>query len=326
MPRIWLLLVLLIVVSPVRAQEESPALLTVSSAVARMGGSPFDTQDWIAELGQLDTATQSLRVLLPLWGANAPAYAAQVTSMQWSPLGRRLALVLKDHQGAESILLYNAYKFDFELLLSPKDGLTQLRSLSWSPDTKYFVFSAQDSSGLEQIYEVKIPGFEVNSLLEGRLPAISPDGQQMAYIAPDGGLYVLTIATHETQFLSMLHGEVGAVAWYQDRITAAVGGSILEADPNTHELKTLYEFTPKSGQDVKILSLAWSRQTMVFVLNVHGSTDSLSQILTFTGGQVRVLAERRYTITTLPDDARIFISAVYQPPGAYLHGGAGGDL
>ncbi len=322
----WVLLVLLIAVSPVRAQEAAPTLLTVSSAVARMGGSPFDTPDWIAELGQLDTATQSFRVLLPLWGANAPAYAAQVTSMQWSPLGRRLALILKDHQGAESILLYNTYKFDFELLLSPKEGLTQLRSLSWSPDTKYFVFSALDASGLEQIFEVKIPGFEVNPLLEGRLPAISPDGQQMAYIAPDGGLYVLAVATHETQFLSMFNGEAAAIGWNQNGVTVAVQGSILEVDTSTRQLKTLYEFTPKSGQDVKILSLAWSRQTMVFVLNVHGSTDSLSQILTFMDGQVRVLAERRYTITTLPEDARIFISAVYQPPGAYLHGGAGGDL
>lgn len=323
--KLLVLLTLLVVMSPVRAENDTPipALLTVSSATARFGGSPFDTTEWVAELGQLDTVTLSHRVLLPLWGADAPAYAAQVTSMAWSPLGKRLALSLVDTQGAESILLYNARKYDFELLLSPKDGLTRLSSLSWSPDTKFFVFSALDMSGVEQIFEIKIPGFEVKPIIEGRLPAISPDGKNIAYIAPDGGLYLLTIESHETEFISRMGSAVSAISWQGNTITVAVGGKISTLEVETRQFKVLYEFAPESGEDVTISSIAWSRRTLVFVLNVR---EYISQILALTDGQVLVLAERRYTSATLPDDARIFLSAVFQPPGAFLYGGGGGDL
>jgi Tol biopolymer transport system component len=68
---------------------------------------------------------------------------------------------------------------------------THVGSFAWSPDSRRVAFYETDTGGNTEIFVVESDGSRLRSLGPGQSPAWSPRGDQIAFVAPDGRLYVM---------------------------------------------------------------------------------------------------------------------------------------
>ena len=145
---------------------------------------------------------------------------------RWSPDLRFVAYLYHDPAaGVIDLWLHdNGDVSDSALSRGGIAGLDE-RSLSWSPDSRFLLYSAAQPDGMERdIYRVEIStgqtvNLAANSPVWDSAPAWSPDGRFVAYQFTASGeqdVYVIAVAGGEGVNVSNLPGEDYALSWCPD--------------------------------------------------------------------------------------------------------------
>ena len=313
------------------AYQATPALLTVGSVIPRFDESPFTSEQWLAEISQLDTATGQHTVLVPLWGANAPLYAAQISALSWSPHSDLLAMTLIDSQGRVGLVLFDAGNESYRPVISFEDGYTQISRASWQPDATEIVFSASTESEIPQILGFNLLLSSTTVLNAGRMPVFSPSGAAMIYLNAADEAVIMADGTERTYVLP--YEKVTSWLWLPDETGLLIntGTQIFTFDLTSQRSTLIFEGALVEYTEVSLPGMAMSPDgTQIALTRVGSSPDAtgISQVITvdLATQRMTIQAERVFT-TTLPDDPRLFLQVDYQPPGAALPGAsAEGDF
>ncbi|HLA42955.1 MAG TPA: hypothetical protein VJZ27_05940 [Aggregatilineales bacterium] len=317
------------------AQFEREYELTVSSVLPRFESSPYVTEDWISEIGQLNTVDNKLDIVLPLWGANALAYPNEVRSLRWSFRSDYLGMVFIDKQGRESIASLDINAQQINILVPA--GYTHISPISWSQDSRRITFSAVGSDGIEQVMLLSLPGLEIEAIAEGKLPTFSPESDRIAFLAPNDGvmLYTLEDKSEERQ-IPLEFPQATGLVWSGDGQAIAVthAANITTFDLETripHRIFDAFDYLAVEFQSgaatVRTYSASWSpdNQQIAFVLNVRDEIvlGNVSQVLSvdITSGEVTEHLRRSFPFDPAepsPADPRLFLSVSYQARGAFI--------
>lgn len=325
-----ILLTLSVLCSPnpkeISAFQNTSALLTVGSSIARFEGTPLKTNQWLAEIGQLDTITGEHTVLLPLWGANAPANAAQINGLSWSHNTQQLAITLTDSSGKAGLILFDARTQSYQTILAFGHNYTEISRPSWSRDDGAIAFSARQPDNEQKIMLVNLTQVFVQVWLDGYAPTFAPSGDYLAYIAGGGELTILGLFDGTKRTFVLPSTEIAHLEWMLDgqRIIFILDSQVIWYDINNQAQQIIYDGNTQGEGTVLLLGLALSpdgHQVALtqFVQNADG--NGLSQIITvdLDSGTSQLQVEHRFEETLL-DDPRLFSQIDYQPPGAFLPG------
>ena len=201
----------------------------------------------------------------------------------WSPDGRTISFD-SDHSGTQQIYTMNAVGSGVSQLTT--DTAANHYGPSWSADGKSMVFGNFDTG---EVWWMKADGSGQKWLTSGSRPAMSPDGQRVAFQSGDDQIYVMNVdGSHAVPLTSGLVA-VGRPAWSPDGRSIvypgklAEGGSldlfVVNADGSGTTSQrtddTLDDSWPAWSPDG--LSIAYTRGTVggvaneIYVMNADGS-------------------------------------------------------
>lgn len=124
-------------------------------------------------------------MLLDIWGRST-IFRSCAYSPAWSPDGSYVAFY-RDCLGSASLNVARTDGTDERELVSSmarrvtKDNLIQQFRISWSPDDQHIVYDNPDTTGQWYIWVVNIEGGTPERLTQGRHPAWSPNGEEIAF-------------------------------------------------------------------------------------------------------------------------------------------------
>lgn len=221
-----------------------------------MGGHIVGSDNGTVNVYQFDPSSG----LLTLINSPQPIYGNTISSLQWSPDNKYLAVGGNVAAGIGTVNVYqfNAVSGLLTLINSPTPSYgSQIKSLDWSPDGKYLavgggngtvnIYQFNPSSDLLTLVSTTSYGSTINSL------QWSPNGKYLAMggtVSVDGtvNIYqfnassgVLTLVNTSSQ---LIYGIViNSLQWSPDGSYIAVGGFI-SLDSST---VNIYQFNPSSG-------------------------------------------------------------------------------
>src|SRR5271157_4555945 len=174
-----------------------------------------------------------------------------VTSVGWSPDGRRLATA----SAAQTVKVWDAATGKELLTLSDVSGVT---SVAWSPDGRRLATASYDQTA--KVWDAAT-GKELLTLNGHRGPvwgvAWSPDGKRLATGSEDQTAKVWGAATgKELLTLNGHRGPVWSVAWSPDGKRLATGS--VEQTAKVWDAATGKEVLTLSGHGGRVWSVAWS--------------------------------------------------------------------
>jgi hypothetical protein len=335
--RVGLLLGLLLLMAAQTGQGQESRrayTLTLLSSISRLGGSPFESDDHLIEILELDSATGELGGGLALWGPEAPAYPRRAESPRWSFRGDWLAMSFYDREGRASLVAYEAETGDLALLIPPEAGFMQIGPVSWSPLNDELHFAATHATGQRELYRLTLPGGELESLGPGQAIAVDYEGQapSTASLDSQGRPYLWEGERPLEGWFPEATGLAGSLDGQWLAITEATALSLVNLQ--TGAAIRLFDGPAFLGESAtafrqfELSSPAWApnSQQVAFVLNAAGPGGPLSMVIEIMlpDGRAEVLAERRGGATPSAD-LRIFTGAAYQVRGAFLPDRPTGD-
>jgi Tol biopolymer transport system component len=172
----------------------------------------------------------------------------QLESYSWSPDGERLAF-LSGHLGGAATSS-NLFLFVINSDGSGKKRLARCgncdwwQNLSWSPDSKWIAFAAEDGLRIARV----TAGTQRLLTPWGTTPAWSPDGSRIAYGFLDS-VYSIRPDGSDMLRLAGAGGQVGAPSWSPDatKIVFDASDAIYMLDSDGKNLRVLAAGPPASG-------------------------------------------------------------------------------
>ena len=141
----------------------------------------------------------------------------------WSPDGKRLAFESVRELGSE-VYVMNANGSGVRMLT--RNGSAEDRSTTWSRDGKRIVFSSTRDGNFE-VYSMNADGSNQKNLTNSRtfdaLPALSPDGQRIAFNSDRAGanpaatdLFVMDVDGGNVKKITSMPGQNAGPSWSPD--------------------------------------------------------------------------------------------------------------
>ena len=327
---VWLLGLLLIAGASLAAQGNRPRQLTVASALARFEGTPFTTDDWVVEIIQIDTETREALPALAFWGPDAPAYPLQIRGLRWSFRGNLLAMTFLERDGSEQIAIYDTDEQSLAMVLPSDHDLLDISAVDWSQRGNWLVFSARHPDDNLQVMQVNRFNGETTALANGRLPTLSADDAEVAYLNPNDEISILNIEDEDERTLRGIHPGATSLVWSGDgaRLALTDGPYVVTIDVESGQVRRVFDAfvhlnIPDGAAAATTRSVAWSPDnlTLAVILTVteHPILGNLSQVVGINAddGTTEIYAERIFA-DDLPDDPRIFLEVSFQTRGAFV--------
>lgn len=326
-PRVFLaigLLFAVLAVAPVAAQERSYPL-TVTSVLPRFAASPFETEDWLSEILEIDPETGEEQVVLTLWGANALAYPNAVYHPRWSHGGDQLTMTFVDKQGNQALVLYDPGTGHLQTI-SPAN-LTHFSAANWNRADDMLFFSAVAGQDEPQILRQTLPGDEAEVLATGRLPALAGSEDRLAFLDSQNRLALLSLVDGTVETFSTSYPQATSLVWSPDgsRLAMTYSGYVVVIHPESGQPERVYDAYLALAADAQAQtdSVAWSpdSQSLAFISTTQDANGFRSQVVLVAveSASATVIIERFFPLTgEPPSDPRRFLGVSFQVRGAFL--------
>jgi dipeptidyl aminopeptidase/acylaminoacyl peptidase len=215
---------------------------------------------WAAEATVTSDTSETVHSTDEIWVANGVGQVIRVThacadgpchgqTWAWSPVGPTLAIW--EGTDPQQLYLFDPVTGKRTLLTQPEGN--GVEGLTWSPDGSLVTYAVEGSTPASaKIYTIPVSGGSPMFVADGLDPIWSPDGNKLAYVVPDRGLFVVNADGSGATLI----GEDGAeAAWSPD------GSRIAYRVEQGSELRSFHEeiwvVSSDGSERVKVLDGTW---------------------------------------------------------------------
>ncbi len=294
------LLLLAALAQPGAAQTQPT--LTLATILARFEGHPFEASDYRVELLEYDPETGTPSPALTLWGPNALAYPNQITGLAWSPDGVRLALTWQDRDERATLALYDVAAEALTTLIPASEQWARLSAPRWASDGEALWLSGTRAEE-SRVLRVEVSSGTLTPLDAGAWPVLlddrrlvywqagalilrdlstdtprtlaenippltdlvaAPDGDRLAYLVPDGGVFSLALdaPTPQRLYASPPDARLTSLLWSEASLLFIENSPpqtsrvlLAHPDPAEARIRTLLDILPDNARALTAIAL-----------------------------------------------------------------------